>query len=477
MKLRTFSISYLVLLAVLALTVAAISSYMTTNQMTALREQVSREYDSIARALERDINAVYLREGEQAVESLIRSYRIHYGNQYHNFILSEAGHTDNFLGAPNHEGLNMTAEETPHLSQVTILEDDGEIHIIIASGPIRSSFDLLFMQIQFDVSESVVEIRTMQTVLIAIFVISALVAGLALYLIFNKAFRPLELITKSSKRIAEGNYSERIENLSDRDLKLIADNFNSMAKSVEQHVAELESEVSKKQQFMDNFSHEIRTPLTSIHGFAQYLQRAQLSEEERIEAATRIWQESEHIQKVASSMLDLAILRDYIPEKAPVRISELFSSVEKALRQDLTTHQVKLEVIACEAELRGQEDLLRSLLLNLCTNALRASSVKSQKLIESNDIQVEGQICLKAVQEQDELIITVSDNGCGIPKDDLSRIWEPFYRVDMARTKRSGGAGLGLPLVAQIAQLHNAVVEISSVENEGTEVRVIFTSP
>ena len=476
MKLRTFTISYLVLLSVLALTVAAISSYMTNHQVTAIREQAVREYESIARALERGINAVYLREGELAVESLLRSYRMHYDNQYYSFILFDADYLDSSFEIPGHEGLTLSAEVIAQLNQTTSFEDDDEKHTVIVSGPLRSNFNFFFMQIQLDVSESIAEIRTMQTILIAIFVISALVAGIVLYLIFNKAFKPLELITRSSKRIAEGNYRERIENLSDRDLKLIADNFNLMAESVEQHVAELEGEVIKKQQFMDNFSHEIRTPLTSIHGFAQYLQRAQLSEEERIEAATRIWQESEHIQKVASSMLDLAVLRDYTPEKAPVQISELFSSVEKALKQDLVTHQAELEVITCEAELAGQKDLLRSLLLNLCTNALRASAIKSQEDIGSSGIQTKGRVCLKAVQEQGKLILSVSDNGRGIPEEDLDRIWEPFYRVDKARAKQSGGAGLGLPLVAHIAQLHSAAIEVNSIENEGTEVRVIFTN-
>ena len=114
--------------------------------------------------------------------------------------------------------------------------------------------------------------------------------------------------------------------------------------------------------------------------------------------------------------------------------------------------------------LEGQEDLIKSLMLNLCLNALRAC------------VPNKGAICMEAKNEGGSVTLSVSDNGRGIPADSLPKVTEPFYRVDKARNRKDGGAGLGLALCRKIAETHGAEMIIESALGVGTTVKITFTT-
>lgn len=111
--------------------------------------------------------------------------------------------------------------------------------------------------------------------------------------------------------------------------------------------------------------------------------------------------------------------------------------------------------------LKGDETLLLSLLTNLVENAARAST--------ENEI-----ITVRAYQKNNHPILEVSDNGCGMDTKELEKIIEPFYRVDKSRSRALGGVGLGMSIVAQIADFHEAKLDIQSQQQQGTTVRIIF---
>ncbi len=145
-------------------------------------------------------------------------------------------------------------------------------------------------------------------------------------------------------------------------------------------------------------------------------------------------------------------------------LPRLFDDVTQSLREPITAKKAEL-ICVCEADkMMGQEDLLRSLLLNLIVNALKACP-------ESGGI-----ICLKAKQEAGQIILSVTDSGCGIPNESLAKVTEPFYRVDKARSREYGGIGLGLSLCRQIALAHSAELHIASTPGQGTKVSVNFTA-
>ena len=131
----------------------------------------------------------------------------------------------------------------------------------------------------------------------------------------------------------------------------------------------------------------------------------------------------------------------------------------------LSGKAVKLILSNEATSILGQEDLIKSLLLNLCNNALRACVANK------------GEIRLEAKNTQGHVLISVVDNGCGIPAESLSRITEPFYRIDKSRNRDDGGTGIGLALCKQIVQAHGTEMIINSTVGVGTTVEVEFTTP
>ncbi len=302
----------------------------------------------------------------------------------------------------------------------------------------------------------------MQRVLLLLAVGCSAFAAAALYAIISGIFRPFGLVAQASRKIADGLYSERIQVKGNNELASMAGDFNRMAAEIERQIHLLEEEAASKQQFVDNFAHEIRTPLTSIYGYAEYIQNAPLDKEEAIESAQAILKEAGYMRKIADSLLELATLRQYTAEKREINLPSLFADVSQSLRSLLPERKVEV-VSDCGADiLYGQEDLIRSLLMNLGFNALKACPNEG------------GVIEIVSRQDAEHTILSVTDNGCGIPS--IDKVMDAFYRVDRARSRETGGAGLGLALCRQIAEVHGAELHIESQPQKGTKVEVIFTA-
>jgi two-component system phosphate regulon sensor histidine kinase PhoR len=155
-------------------------------------------------------------------------------------------------------------------------------------------------------------------------------------------------------------------------------------------------------------------------------------------------------------MLHLITLQENI-ELHEESVSELLDSVKNSTDESLRQRNITLHVICNIKTLPMDVDLMQSLFINLVDNAVKAS--KEGQTIE---IRAQGNA------------ITVKDCGSGIPKEEVSQIFEPFYRVDKSRSRQSGGSGLGLALVQRIAQAHGAQIAVESIVGEGTTVKVVF---
>ena len=212
------------------------------------------------------------------------------------------------------------------------------------------------------------------------------------------------------------------------------------SKNMKIKIRELEEESERKQRFIDNIAHEIRTPITSIHGYAQYLQNAKYSEEDVFESLNYIISESSHMQKLTNSMLELAQIKNFNLSKKEVSIKELFDSV-------CATIPNKINVYG-DGVIEGSSELLKSLIINLCTNSINAGASKILIKFENNNL-------------------TVEDNGCGIPEEAIKKVLEPFYKLNE-------GTGLGLSICKQIADIHNASINIKSEVDVGTTVTINF---
>jgi len=146
-----------------------------------------------------------------------------------------------------------------------------------------------------------------------------------------------------------------------------------------------------------------------------------------------------------------------------VRLPELFDHILRDWKEKLGEKNLKVIVYLSQdaSPIRADETRLQEVLYNLLENAVKYSREN-------------GEIRVQAARRGSEIVLSVSDDGIGISKDDLPRIFERFYRADKARTRELGGTGLGLAIVKHIAQLHGGRVEAESEPGRGTSIRVVL---
>lgn len=442
MRLKTFLATYLLFVCILLLVIGTVSYYMTNSQMTMLREKSTREYQRISASLARDISVLYnqrpVHSGANfadAIDSLVRGYSRYYQRYNIRIQLTE-----------------LQAYTATTLSFVQ-LYDEHYIHIV---GTLLLPINNFQFDYYINITQSIADLRNIQQILLTLSLAFLALTAVGLYFILMRIFKPLAIVANTSREIANGNYGERICIKGRNELSKMADNFNQMAEEIESQFHILKEEAVGKQQFIDNFSHEIRSPLTSIYGFAEYLQKAAFDEGANIKATQIIMDEAKHMKAIATSLLELATLRNYVPIMEKVALTPLFNDI----KETLPIHAIKFD---CETNidyLTGQEDLIRSLIVNLCQNAIKACPTEG------------GIVRLAAMKQDDKIELRVTDNGCGIAAEDITKITEPFYRADKARSRSTGNAGLGLTLCKQIADVHKAEMVVESIVGSGTTVKI-----
>jgi signal transduction histidine kinase len=315
----------------------------------------------------------------------------------------------------------------------------------------------------YDITEPINSWINLKNILFFVgFVFSVLLAS-GFLLVLNHIFRPLKQITLTSKEIANGVYGTRLPISGHDELAEMSKSFNYMAEEIQRQMTELKDSADKKQQFVNNFAHELRTPLTAIYGYAEYMQKAVLSEEDKLSALNYIMSESRRLQTVAFQLLELANLKNNQIICEELDIFNLFEIVHQTLRGKLEEKDIQIEFISKIETIYGDSCLMESMLINVIDNAIKACSKG-------------GNIIVSAAKKANKKTISIQDNGKGMDEEILSQITEPFYRGEKSRNREEGGAGLGLALCKQIALSHNAELCFSSFPDEGTTVKITFTT-
>ncbi len=270
--------------------------------------------------------------------------------------------------------------------------------------------------------------------------------------------KPIRKLKDTAERISCGEYTERVPEKGRDEIGELARSFNQMAEAVQQKVEELSQEAERKERFMGDFSHEIKTPMTAMIGYADSLYQKEYSREEVREAASYILNEGMRLEQLSQKLLRFIALgqEDFCLEQVPAR--EFFQDIRETLKPLYQEgRKQKLLIRFQNGELCIEWDLMKTLILNLIDNAGKAGS---------------RTILLKGERTDGGYLLSVSDDGRGIPRESLSHIQEPFYMVDKSRSRKQNGAGLGLALCRKIAALHHTSLEFKSREGQGTTVTV-----
>lgn len=288
--------------------------------------------------------------------------------------------------------------------------------------------------------------------------------ALLLVIVLKLLLKPLSKLNNTTRAIANGEYHERININSYDELGELAKNMNTMADSVEKNIILLEETAKNRSLFINNFTHEMKTPLTSILGFSDMMRIDwNLSSEEIVEYSNIIFNEADRLKQLSSKLMELITIGETAIELKKTKASDFFDTLLQSLTSIAGNHNINFQSNIENAYIYIDKELFASLIYNVIDNAFKASPNNSTVLLEA-----------KFQKKEKFYIIKIKDEGIGIPKDELSKITEPFYMIDKARTRKAGGAGLGLALCKNIANIHNCEFKIDSVLNKGTTVTIIL---
>ena len=265
---------------------------------------------------------------------------------------------------------------------------------------------------------------------------------------------PLKKSIDATKKVAEGDFSVRLETKRDDETKELVDNFNRMVKQLGK------TEILQKD-FIDNISHEIKTPINSIQGFTKLLDDNNLSEQERKEYINIILEETNRLLKLSSNILKLAKLQhqDKIINNQEINLSEQIKKAVLLLEPKWKDKNINFSIDAKEVYFYGDEDLLFQVWTNLLDNAIKFSNAN-------------GKISVKISIVQDKIEVSIKDNGIGMDSDELELIYTRFYQIDKSHSGE--GSGLGLAIVKRIVEISNGEINVESEKGKGTTFTVVL---
>ena len=218
-----------------------------------------------------------------------------------------------------------------------------------------------------------------------------------------------------------------------------------------------------RQDFVANVSHELRTPLASIRAMSETLESGAIEEEKTAKRfLNTIISEADRLGRIADDLLVLSRAESIEPERSGFDLSELLNDVYSRFRAQAKREEIDLsEEVPEKLELTANRDQIEEAVVNLVDNALKYT-------------QPGGKVILSAEKSDSEVAIRVADTGIGIMQEDLSRIFERFFRVDKARSRRTGGTGLGLSIVKHIAEAHGGRIDVKSEFNRGSTFTLVL---
>lgn len=359
--------------------------------------------------------------------------------------------------AANPGELNFDEEEDDRIS-FQIYEKEEKSYIFVCDY-VNQGETKMYLITQTDIKTVIDAQKSMIDYFQKIYIVILCISFPVIFLLTKAMTASIQKVRKVTKRIAGGEYTERIHTKGKDEISELASDFNQMAEQVEEKIAELSDAARQKEDFAANFAHELKTPLTSVIGYADMLYQRDLPREEVKSAASYILNEGMRLESLSLKLMDLFFLckQDFFLEK--IFLLEMFQNLEQGIEPMCRKYGVSLHINIIKGSIKADYDLFKTMILNLVDNAIKA---------DCKDIWICGN------QDNNYYKIQIKDNGKGIPTEELGRITEAFYMVDKSRSRKQHGAGLGMALVSKIVEIHKAKMKIESDGKSGTVVSIVF---
>lgn len=348
---------------------------------------------------------------------------------------------------------NVSSDERKY-----IIRDVGNRTLLFITGLVHIQEEDLKLSYIHGVTYIYEDRKQQYNFFIELSIIVTIILAIGMYILSKYITSPIDNLINTTRIVSKGNYSERVAINSKDEIGILAENFNKMADAVEGKINELELKAEEKQRFIDNFTHELKTPLTAIIGYADFLRSTSYNEEIFIEGLNHIFKEGKRLEELSWKMMDLILLKRENFKMKKENIKNILEELKDILKPKLQNKNIDLIICGEEHEIVVEKDLIS----NLIDNSIKASKEDSN-------------IYLNVYKNKEsKVVLQIKDEGIGISKEDIPKVFEAFYMVDKSRTRANNGAGLGLAICAEIAKIHQAELEIESELKKGTTIKIIF---
>lgn len=331
---------------------------------------------------------------------------------------------------------------------------NGELHYVIGS-PLKapeSSEKFVFLM---DFGNLDHTYREFIIIILLTLFITVCIATFIIWIISRKITAPLTKLNQASVEYAKGNFTEKVQYNSDDEIGELTAAFNHMA-------SQLNLLEERRKEFLSNVSHDLRTPLTSLKGFLIAFRDGTIPDSKKDYYYHLMERETERMIKMVNDTLTLSRLEEnYMTLNR--RGYSLTEQVEEVISKAEPIYRKKNLMIILNDDgdkniVYADREKMEQVIINLLQNAVNFSTTGEQIVI---DLKSRG----------DKVHFKITDTGAGIKEEDISRIWERFYKADVARTDRSG-TGIGLAIVKQITTLHGFDVKVTSSSEKGTTFEI-----
>ncbi len=252
------------------------------------------------------------------------------------------------------------------------------------------------------------------------------------------------------------------------EIKPLVERIHQQNNQIEENLKKLNEEHERqdhmRRDFTANVSHELKTPLTSISGFAEIIKNGMVEKEEDIRRfAGKIYDESQRLIILVGDIIKLSQLdgKDVMVTMEPIDLYETSRAVMSHLEAAAKKKNVQLDLRGSHIVITGVEQIIEEMIFNLIDNGIKYNREG-------------GKVTVTVKKNNNGIVLSVSDTGIGIPREDIDRIFERFYRVDKSHSKEIGGTGLGLSIVKHGAIFHNAAILVKSKAGKGSTFDIVF---
>jgi heavy metal sensor kinase len=370
------------------------------------------------------------------------------------FVIDNQGHT--IASSKNASGIlpaipaSILKEARDHSLSVTTV--DG---LRLAVVPLSTEKQIGFAAVAEPISVIDEGLRQLRRDFFAGVMVVLLLASFGGYFLARKSLTPVAIMNRQTKVISVENLSSRLDITNPRD------ELGSLGTTINELLNRLEHSFKEQQRFIADASHELRTPLAVLRGETEVALGMPRTTSEYQESLALIKEEAERLSRIVEDLFVLArqpLQGSPMLLKQPLSLNDVVSDCARAAQ--VLANRKGVQLITQTASepilLNGDEDLLKRMVLNLLDNAVKFTACG-------------GKVSVMLIRQNGHSEITVADTGVGIPEIAQPYVFDRFYRVDKARSRKSGGAGLGLSIVSWIVAVHDGKITMDSVPGEGTK--------